>query len=167
MTVSFDQLPDQARAWVYTSNRLLSDQEVQLVLRHLEQFTADWSSHGTPLKAAAQIFDHSVIVLAAEDGWDAASGCSIDKSVGILKTIEQEFQISLFDRLLVLYKTQVTDPVSFISLPSLKKGIQEGNISPECLIINTQADSLKTIREGLWMQIRHSWLAKVMPVHIS
>lgn len=167
MTVSFDQLPDQARAWVYTSNRLLNDQEVHLVRSYLEQFTADWSSHGTPLKAAAQVFDHSVIVLAVEDGWDVASGCSIDKSVAVLKTIEQELHISLFDRLLLLHKAELNAPVSFISLPNLKKGIQEGVIPAESLIINTQADSLRAIKEGLWTEIKHSWLGKLTPANIS
>jgi hypothetical protein len=167
MTVSFDQLPDNARAWVYTSNRLLTVQEITFAEQQLQQFTADWSSHGRPLKASAQVFDQAIFVVAVEDGWDMASGCSIDKSVGALKDIEKTLNISLFDRLLILYKPDRLAPVSFASFSSLKTGLKEGQITFDGLIVNTQADNLKTVREGLWVDIKGSWLAKVVPAHIG
>jgi len=166
MTVLFDQLPENARAWVYTANRLLTEQEVETVEHRLSEFTSTWSSHGTPLNAASKVFDRAVVVIAVQDGWDAASGCSIDKSVGILKSLEQELKVTFFDRMLLLFKARKESEISFVLVSTLKRGLQEGEISADALVVNTQADTLNTLKNGPWVAIQSTWLAKSAVLNI-
>ncbi len=166
MTIPFDQLPDSTRAWVYTSNRLLTDHEVASITKRLAHFTDEWSSHGAPLNAASIVLDNSVIVIAVENGWDAASGCSIDKSVGVLKAIEQELNVSFFDRLTLLFKENQTASVAFVAVSALKKRIQENEMPLDALFVNTQIDSIKGIKTGIWNDINSSWLVKSMSARI-
>jgi hypothetical protein len=160
MTVSFDQLPQDTRVWVYTANRLLTNEEVLFVETQINQFTAEWSSHGSPLNAASCVFDQSIIVIAVENGWSDASGCSIDKSVGVLKQIEQALNVSFFDRMVLLYKEDENTPILFLGLNKLKMGIKEGTYSSKGLFVNTQTSVLEHVKESPWSVVENSWLLK-------
>ena len=45
MYVPFDRLPDEARVWIYATNRYLSDEEVIAIERELSAFLTQWTAH--------------------------------------------------------------------------------------------------------------------------
>ncbi|MDB5255411.1 MAG: hypothetical protein JWM14_106 [Chitinophagaceae bacterium] len=163
MNISFDQMPSSARAWVYTANRILTPAESDLLMQRIAPFLTEWSSHGTPLKAACQILDQAVIVVAVENGFEAASGCSIDKSVRILKDLEQELGISLFDRLQILYKKEGSASAEVLPLPLFKNKLAAGEINSSGLIVNTQVTTVGELKSELWKEVKDSWLARFLP----
>jgi hypothetical protein len=163
MNIPFDQMPSSARAWVYTANRILNASESELVQERLAPFLTEWSSHGTPLKAASQVIDQAIIVVAVENGFEAASGCSIDKSVRVLKDLEQEFKISLFDRLQILYRQSASSVVQVLPLGEFKNKLAAGEISADGSIVNTQVASVGELKSELWKEVKDSWLAKFLP----
>ncbi|MBC7487842.1 MAG: hypothetical protein H7282_13950 [Cytophagaceae bacterium] len=163
MNISFDQMPSSARAWVYTANRILTPAESNLLMERLTPFLTEWSSHGTPLKASVQILDQSVVVIAVENGFEAASGCSIDKSVRILKDLEQELTVSMFDRLQILYKKEASAAAEVLPLPLFKDKLAAGEINAEGLIVNTQVATVGELKSELWKEVKDSWLARFLP----
>ncbi len=162
MNIPFDQMPPSARAWVYTANRILTFTESNTLMERIAPFLTEWSSHGTALNAACQILDQTIIVVAVENGFEAASGCSIDKSVRILKDLEQELGVSLFDRLQILYKKQ-DSAIEVLPLPSFKNKLAAGEISAEGWVVNTQVTTVGALKRELWQQVKDSWLAKFLP----
>ena len=42
-------LPDGAKVWMYTANRVLTDAECKSVQTALSAFRASWAAHGSPL----------------------------------------------------------------------------------------------------------------------
>ena len=52
MNVTFDTLPEEAKVWIYQSNRKFSDEEIQDIERDLTSFLEDWSAHGHSLEAS-------------------------------------------------------------------------------------------------------------------
>jgi len=163
MNIPFDQMPTSARAWVYTSNRILTSAETELILERMTPFLTEWSSHGTPLKASCTIEDQSIIIIAVENGFEAASGCSIDKSVRTLKEIEQELQLSLFDRLQILYKSSETAAVQVLPLAEFKNKLSAGEISTHGTVVNTQVTLVRELKSELWKEVKDSWLARFLP----
>lgn len=163
MNIPFEQMPPSARTWIYTANRLLSASESALVLERLTPFLTEWSSHGTPLKAACQVVDSSIIVVAVENGFEAASGCSIDKSVRALKELEEELSLSFFDRLQILYKSSPDSQVHVLPLAVFKNKLSAGEISAESAIANTQVASVGELKSELWQEVKDSWLARFLP----
>ena len=81
MNHSFDQMPDDARLWVYQSNRKFSSLELENINSSLQEFLASWVAHGTALKSAYNLYYDQVIVLAVDESFHIASGCSVDASV--------------------------------------------------------------------------------------
>jgi len=45
MYVSFDQLPDDSRIWIFQSDRLLSEEEIESINPILNFFISDWTAH--------------------------------------------------------------------------------------------------------------------------
>ncbi|HMP30849.1 MAG TPA: hypothetical protein PKD85_14680, partial [Saprospiraceae bacterium] len=81
MKVSFEVLSPQSKIWIYTSDRFLTENAVDLIQPNLEIFLENWSSHGSPIFNYGNLYYNKFLVLFADETRSHASGCSIDKSV--------------------------------------------------------------------------------------
>ena len=53
--IDFAQLPSDARVWIFSADRVLSnDQQTQLLI-NVDGFLAQWGAHDTPLTAGREI----------------------------------------------------------------------------------------------------------------
>jgi hypothetical protein len=113
----FIDFPDESEVWVYSADRFLIDQEVELLSNQLTEFTQSWETHGKPLKADYAILDNVFILLVTDSLYHKASGCSIDSSVRVLKKMGQEMGINFFNRLqLVVQKNETIKHVPYHEL---------------------------------------------------
>jgi len=97
----FPDLAPDSRIWIYTSDRVLTEEESNSIREQLELFVQKWSTHGSSMKAYSDVLLERFIVIAADEKYLAASGCSIDSSVRFIKEIGVEFKINFFDRMKV------------------------------------------------------------------
>ena len=77
MYIPFENLPPDARIWIYVSNRKLTAETRTAVEEVLAGFTQQWSAHATPLQASYKIFFDQFIVLGVDEAVSSPSGCSI------------------------------------------------------------------------------------------
>ncbi|MDG1158193.1 MAG: ABC transporter ATPase [Flavobacteriales bacterium] len=98
------ELPDSSRVWVYQASRFLQENELLEIKKELMAFLSDWNAHGTRLSADARLVYDRFVVLMVDESQAMASGCSIDKSVALVKSWEQRFGLDFFDRMQILYK---------------------------------------------------------------
>src|SRR5689334_8638333 len=103
MYVPFDSLEDSARVWIYQAGRRMTETEKNTISETLSAFTHQWVAHGNPLKTSYKIFHDQFIVLAADENFEQASGCSIDGAVRTVQQIDKEFKLNLFDRTQVAF----------------------------------------------------------------
>jgi len=52
MYVPFDQLPDDSRIWIFQSDRLLSEEDIEAINPILNYFISDWTAHQQTLRAS-------------------------------------------------------------------------------------------------------------------
>src|SRR5687767_6879324 len=97
---SFDA---QSRIWIYQSSRIFTISEALDIEEKLQAFAADWKSHGTPVKGAAYLFFGQFIIIMADETATGVSGCSTDSSVRMIKEIEQQFGVNMFDRTMLSF----------------------------------------------------------------
>src|SRR5258705_9284465 len=88
-----------SKVWIYQSSRLFSMPEALQIEELLQNFVAGWQSHGVPVKGHGNLLFGQFIVLMADERATGVSGCSTDSSVRLIKTVEQTFQVNMFDRL--------------------------------------------------------------------
>jgi hypothetical protein len=69
-----EDFSNTSRVWVYQCNRVFSLSEALTIEKILEDFTADWKSHGTPVKGFGTLFFGQFIVLMADEEVTGVSG---------------------------------------------------------------------------------------------
>jgi hypothetical protein len=147
-----------SRVWIYQSNRLFTLNEALETEAILQEFTAQWKSHGTPVRGAAYLFFGQFIVLMADETVTGVGGCSTDSSVRVIKDIEQRFGVNMFDRTTLAFV--IKDKVQLLPLSQLQYAAENGFINGDTPYFNNLVQT-KTELETSWIiPVRDSWLAK-------
>ena len=102
--VDFDQLPSNARIWIFASSRPLQGDEATLLLGDVDRFLADWKAHGSPLRSAREWRDDRFLVIGVDPTAEQASGCSIDGLFRGLRQLEQRLATTLLEGGRVFYR---------------------------------------------------------------
>lgn len=145
-----------SRVWIYGASRFFSPEEKARVLEKIKQFTADWTSHQQQLKADAGVWFDSVLYFMVDESHAEVSGCGIDRSVKVVRELEAETGINLFNRLLVYVKDGET--VKICSKNQVQELIDLGQIHSESLILNTLAQTKDELDMQMWIPIQKSWI---------
>src|SRR5580693_7666070 len=116
-----------SRVWIYQSHRLFTPPEALQIEQLLESFVIDWKSHGTPVKGWASLFYDQFIVLMADETASGVSGCSTDSSVRLIKQIETDRHVQLFDRLSLAFF--VDGKVELVLMAQLAQALEKGLIN--------------------------------------
>lgn len=158
MFVEFDALTSESKIWIFQASRKFTLSEQSRISEYLKEFTQTWESHGKPLQASFRIYYDQIIILAVDESYTMASGCSIDKSVELLKQLEERVEVSLLDRSLVAFqKDQNLETVAFNQLPGL---VKNNEITPETLILNNSISSINDMKENWVIPAKESWISK-------
>lgn len=157
-TLCIEQMPETSRLWVYQANRNLSEQEVGSIATILTEFTADWNTHGMELRGAYDVVYNRFVVIVIDDNFERASGCSIDKSVRLIKQLEQQFNISFFDRMQVCYLE--ANEIKDFKAHQVKDKLAKGEITVDTLVFNNTVSSKGEWISGWKQKLSDSWVAK-------
>lgn len=144
MHVSFDTLPDSARVWIYQANCTLNSVEQQTISKYLTKATDQWAAHGAPLKSSFKITENRFVIIAADEAFNAASGCSIDASTHWLKDLGSQLNIDFFDRALI-YKN-VSGELKEANPFAVKKLVENNEILPETPLYTQQVENLDALK---------------------
>jgi hypothetical protein len=149
--------PD-SRVWIYQSSRLFSLGEALDIEASLNEFTEKWLSHGAPVKGAAYLFFGQFIVLMADEQATGVSGCSTDSSVRLIKELEQQYRVNLFDRTSLAFV--VKDKIQLLPLSQLQYAADNGFIQADTIYFNNLVQTKKELEEQWIIPLKNSWLAK-------
>lgn len=124
----------EARVWIYQSNQPFTQTQELEINAILKDFTASWSAHNQALKASFEIRYSRFIVLIVDETQAGASGCSIDKSVHLIKDLESKFGVDLMDRFNIAYKDGET--VKSVDRTDFEDLIKAGQVNPTTKVFN-------------------------------
>jgi hypothetical protein len=149
----------KSRVWIYQSNRPFSATEALSINQKLNDFVSQWEAHGSKLTAKAEIRYNRFIVLMVDEEQAGASGCSIDKSVNLMKQIEQEFHVSLFDRFNMAYRD--ADQVKSCSREEFEQLIAEGEVTGDTVVFNNLIQTVAELDSHWEVPAKDSWHMRV------
>ncbi len=153
----FNELKGDGRVWIYTSNRALNPNEVSEITEIFNDFCSQWSAHGSSLKSAFKIFNNQLLVLAVDEAFEAASGCSIDSSVEVFRRVDSKYQLDLFNRLNLAFL--IDNQIKIIQLAQLNTAHQQGLIGAETILVDNTISSLDQLRNNWHKPLANSWAA--------
>ena len=155
MYVPFENLPQESKVWMYQSSRKFLDEEMVDIEKDLMQFIENWSAHGTPLEASFTIKYNRFIIIAVNQEAHAASGCSIDASVGFIQNLEQKYKVDLLDKMNVTFK--IGEHVAFKPLIDFKKLVKEKAVSENTIVFNNLLNTLGEWQDFWEVPANESW----------
>ncbi len=149
---------EDSRVWIYQCNRLFTISEVLQVEDKLNEFVKTWNSHGTPVKGFATVFFGQFIILMADETASGVSGCSTDSSVRLIKEIEKQFSVALFDRQLLAFV--IKDKIQLLPLSQLNYAAENNFINEETLYFNNTVSNKVELENHWIITVKQSWLFK-------
>lgn len=165
MFVTFDCLPPVSRVWIFQANRPFSADELIKIEATLRRFTDEWAAHGSPLKTSFAVKFGHFIILAADETHETPSGCSIDSSVRVLKSLEQDLGVRLFDRNLIAFKSD--RGVDLIPLQDLKQKFQDGILNEGTLTFNNIVSTKSALQSEWLVPAGNTWLKRYIPNELA
>ena len=152
----FSSLPEHSRVWVYTSNKEFTPEEVTEIKNIGNEFVDAWKVHGKNLDAGFEVIYNRFIVLAVDENVAGASGCSIDSSVGLMKKMESQFNVTLLDKLNLAFHGP-NNTIVTLPMHEFQKELESGGIHSETIVFNNLIENVKELR-SLWeVPLKNSW----------
>lgn len=152
---SFDP---QSRVWIYQCSRMFGIGEALEIEEKLQAFAEQWKSHGTPVKGAGYLFFGQFIILMADETATGVSGCSTDSSVRLIKEIEQQYGVNMFDRTMLSFV--VKDKIQQLPLAQLPYAFQNGFLDGDSLYFNNTVQTKEELENKWIIPVKESWLAR-------
>lgn len=165
MFVPFHTLPDSARVWVYTSERLLSEQEQSLIHLKSEHFLGSWQSHQLDVRSSYEIKENRFLIVAVDESYNGISGCGIDKSLHFVQELESELGISFTNKTNVVFENDEAQIV--LPFVQIKSATSEGIISTESLYYNTLVSNIGELKTNFKINVQEGWVRKYFSTTVS
>lgn len=160
MVVEFNELPDDARVWIYQANRGFSQDELEEIKPKINQFLKQWTVHGKALKAGFEIRYKRFIILGLDESQANASGCSIDASVHFIQNLEQKYNVDLLDKMNVSFKNG--EFVAHKPLLDFKKMVKQKAVSPQTIVFNNLVNTKQEYKEFWEVPMTESWHSRLL-----
>jgi hypothetical protein len=158
--MNYESMPDNSRVWIYQSNRILSDLEVNEINKMAQHFVPSWDAHGALLAASVRVLNHLFIVILVDENVTQISGCAIDKSVAFIKRVEQQFNVNLFDRMNVAYQSDKI--IEICTMQQFQELINAGKVNDQTIVFNNLVGSKKEFEINWQIPLYKSWHKRLL-----
>ena len=143
------------RVIIYPASRSFTPKESKVITEKLYDFLSTWAAHGKPLTSSFKIEKNQFIVVCVDEEKEAASGCSIDSLGGVMREIEAEFQLGLFDRMKASFVE--SGEIKTLKLQDFRKGLKEGTISKDIEVFDFSKNFYIEFLSDFLLPLRRSW----------
>jgi hypothetical protein len=158
MIVPFEQLSPSSRLWIYSSKTAFSEEQKHIIKEELESFIVTWEAHGASLKASYKIEHEHFIILAVDENYHEASGCSIDKSVQVIRNIESRAKVDLMDRLAIFVWDN--NNVRVLNAGGIKEMIKSNLLTSDTQVFDNSITNLNDYQYLRLKSAGNTWLKR-------
>ncbi len=149
-----------SRVWIYQANRILSSDEVAKANDMIQAFLPQWKSHGKELAASIEVVHNLFVVVMADEGIEAPTGCSIDSSVKLIKEIQSVLNIDFFDRMLVSYVAN--DKILLTKMFDFQAKLKSGELNENTLVFNNLVENKEQLLNSWLLPVKDSWHKRML-----
>src|SRR6185312_16117798 len=152
---------DNSHVWIYQSNRVFTFPEAVKIEEQLKDFAANWKSHGTPIKGYGNLLFGQFVIFMADETASGVSGCSTDTAVRLVKNIEKDFEVDMFDRQMLAFI--INERIQLLPLSQINSSIEDGLITKDTLYFNNTILTKEELLAKWIIPVEESWLAMRIP----
>ena len=157
--IPFEQLPTDARLWIFAAERPLAEAERNRVLDETDAFINQWMAHGVPLTAGRDLRHNQFVLVGVDERAAGVSGCSIDALVRRMQQLETVLGLELINNGPVLYREG--DAVVRVSRDRFAELAASGTVGPNTRVFNNTLTRVGDLMAGKWeVKAAESWHAR-------
>jgi len=157
--VEFEQLPENARLWIFAAERALDESERERLLSEVDAFIDQWGAHATPLTAGRALRYDRFLFVAVDQRMAGPSGCSIDSLVRQMQALQGELGIELVNHAPVLFRQG--DTIERVPRDRFAELVSSGDVGLETTVFDNTLTRLGDARSGRWeIRAADSWHAQ-------
>jgi hypothetical protein len=160
MYVTSETLPDHSRIWIYQCGRELTNEELDSIGADLKQFLEGWTAHNHALKAGYELRYNRFLILMIDEKTAGASGCSIDKSVHFIQSLEKKYGVTLMDRMKFAYKEQ--GRVEVVSRNQFDDLFRKGILNGTSIVFDNLITTKEELQSNWEVSLSNSWHKKLI-----
>ena len=146
-----------SKVWVYQSSRAFIEKEAIEVNEQLQQFAANWQTHGASVKGWAKLLYRQFVVIMADETHEQVSGCSTDSSVRVIKSLERQYDVNFFDRMMLTFLRN--SKAEMLPFNQVQYALDKGFIDMDTLLFNNVVTTKHELLEQWLVPVKNSWLA--------
>ena len=157
--IAFDELPEEARVWIFTAERPLTGAEQEQLLTEVDRFIGQWGAHDAPLTAGRELRYDRFLFVAVDQRQVGPSGCSIDALVRQMKVLEQRIGVELVNHAPVVFRHD--DQIKRVPRDEFAQLASSGAVNAETTVFDNTLTRLGDVRAGRWeTRLAESWHAR-------
>lgn len=154
MFVELNSLSEEAKVWIYPSSRKFYPQEIEGLNEKLKNFVESWKNDEATFKASFELKYNRFIVFYAEDDVPLTN-TDIDKQVGFILQLQQEYEVELLDKMNVCFKQG--EFIQYKDVKEFKKLLKKKSVSSKTIVFDNLVQT-KSELENYWeVPITESW----------
>ncbi len=143
------------RVIIYPASRPFSPKEAKDIAERLYEFLSTWAAHGKPLEASFKIEKNQFIVVCVDEEKEMASGCSIDALGGLMRELDKEYELGLFDRMKASFVEN--GEVKTLKLLDFKNKIRSGELSRDIEVFDFSKNTYLDFLSHFLQPLSRSW----------
>tara|TARA_B110000503_G_scaffold69669_1_gene108584 strand:+ start:3883 stop:4368 length:486 start_codon:yes stop_codon:yes gene_type:complete len=160
MFVNFDEIPEDAKVWVYPSSRKFYTNEIPEIAEKIKKFVAEWKADDESFKASYQFLYNRFIVITADDIATPLKNSDIDDSVNFILSLQETYSVALLDRMNICFKQG--EFVQYKDLKDFKKLLKNKALTGKSIIFDNLITNKQDF-ENLWeIPIEESWYSRFL-----
>ncbi len=157
--VAFDRLPRNARLWIFSAERELTDSEGSRLLEEVDVFIDQWTAHGVQLTAGRDWQYSRFLFVGVDEAAAGVSGCSIDSLVRRMKVLQEMLGAELVNQAPVFFRTG--SMIERVSRERFAELANSGMVTTNTAVFDNTLTKVGDIYAGRWeVSVSESWHAK-------
>lgn len=143
------------RVIIYPASRPLTAKEAKVITETLFDFLPTWAAHGKPLSASFKIEKNQFIIICVDEEQEMASGCSIDALGKVMRDLDAQFELGLFDRMKASFVEN--GEVKTLKLQDFKNGLKSGEIPKDIEVFDFSKNTYLDFLSHFLQPLSRSW----------
>jgi hypothetical protein len=156
--MNWKELPPDSKVWIYQAERFLTLSQTEYIKSASHDFLTSWSSHGNALQACIELFHNLFVVIFVDESKVKASGCSIDKSVQLIKAIENYTGISFTNRQKTAFF--LNEEIFITDMNKLNRLYKEGIIKDDTLFFDNLVHDKNSFSKAFLKPLSAGWQSR-------
>ena len=163
MITDFSNLSNTAKIWIFPSSRKFYKEEVILLHEKLISFLTNWLSGDTKIETSFLVKYDRFIIIGSDDSSTKLTLTMHEALAQFILQLEQEFKVTLFDRINVCFKQG--DFVQYKEIREFKKLIKDNGVSGKTIVFNNLVATKLEFEENWEIPLSESWLNHLIKSH--